>query len=47
MAWSQEHDILFLREMVASDIFMYKKYKKGSVDRGEVWDDMVDRLNCN
>ena len=44
MELSEEHDILFLREMVASDIFMYKK---GSVDRGKVWDDIVDRLNRN
>ena len=44
MERSEEHDILFLREMAASDIFMYKK---GSVDRGKVWDDIVDRLNRN
>ena len=44
MEWSEEHDILFLREMAASDIFMYKK---GSVDRGKVWDDIVDRINRN
>ena len=44
MEWSEEHDILFLREMAASDIFMYKKE---SVDRGKVWDDIVDRLNRN
>ena len=44
MEWSEEHNILFLREMAASDVFMYKK---GSVDRGKVWDDIVDRLNSN
>ena len=44
MEWSEEHDISFLREMAASDIFMYKK---GSVDRGKVWDDIIGRLNRN
>ena len=33
MEWSDKHDVIFLREMVASDIFMYKK---GSVDRCKV-----------
>ena len=44
MEWTEEHDVLFLREMVASDIFMYKK---GSVDHGKVWDDITNRLNRN
>ena len=30
--------------MVASDIFLYKKR---IVDRGKVWDDILERLNRN
>ena len=44
MEWSEEHDILFLREMAASDIFVYKK---GSVDCAKGWDNIADRLNRN
>lgn len=44
MEWTEEHDVLFLREMVASDIFIHKK---GSVDRGKIWEDVFERLNHN
>ena len=42
MEWTDEHDVLFLREMIASDLFTHKK---GSPDRGKVWEGIVDRLN--
>ena len=43
MEWTRDHDILLLREMLASDIF---HHKKGSPDRGRIWDEIADRLNA-
>lgn len=42
MEWTEQHDVLFLREMVVSDIF---DYKKGSPDRGRIWEASQERLN--
>lgn len=41
--WSEEHDMLFLREVLVSDLFLYRK---SSVERGQVWDDIADKLNA-
>ena len=35
--------MLFLREVLVSDLF---NYRKGSVERGQVWDNIADRLNA-
>jgi hypothetical protein len=43
MEWTKEHDIFLLREMLASNIF---HYRKGSPDRGRIWDKIADRLNA-
>ena len=32
MEWTDQHDVLMLREMILSDVF---SFKKGSVSRGE------------
>ena len=32
MEWTDDHDILLLREMIASELF---QFKKGSPDRGK------------
>ena len=42
MEWSEEHDVLFLREMLARNIF---GAKKGSPARGLAWEAIVDSLN--
>ena len=42
MEWTEQHDVLFLREMAVSDIF---DYKKGSPDRGRIWEAIQERLN--
>ena len=42
MEWSEEHDVLFLREMLARNIF---GTKKGSPARGLAWEAIVDSLN--
>ena len=41
--WSEEHDILFLREVWVSDLFLYRK---SSIERGKVWDGIADKLNA-
>ena len=43
MEWTRDHDILLLREMLVSDIF---HHKKGSPDRGRIWDEIAERLNA-
>lgn len=43
MEWSKEHDIFLLREMLASEIF---HHRKGSPDRGRIWDEIAERLNA-
>lgn len=35
--------MLFLREVLVSDLFMYRK---SSVERGQVWEDIADKLNA-
>ena len=42
MEWTDEHDVLMLREMVVSDLFFFKK---GSVSRGDAWDSIAEKLN--
>ena len=42
MEWTETHDILLLREIMTSDLF---KFKKGSVQRGERWEEITDNLN--
>ena len=42
MEWSKEHDVLFLREMLARNVF---GTKKGSPARGLAWEAIVDSLN--
>ena len=41
MEWSEEHDVLFLREMLARNVF---GTKKGSPARGLAWEAIVDSL---
>ena len=40
--WSKEHDILMLRDVNASEIWMTKP---GSMERGDGWKQIADRLN--
>ena len=42
MEWSEEHDVLFLREMPARNVLVAKK---GSPARGLAWEAIVDHLN--
>ena len=42
MEWSKEHDLLFLREMLARNVF---GTKKGSPARELAWEAIVDSLN--
>ena len=41
MEWTDLHDIFLLREII-SDLL---SYKKGSVQRGEKWEEIADKLN--
>ena len=40
--WTDEHDILLLREMIACELFLFKK---GSPDHGKIWESIHARLN--
>ena len=42
MEWTDQHDVLMLREMVVSDVF---SFKKGSVSRWDPWDSIAEKLN--
>ena len=42
MEWTDDHDIILLREILATELF---QFKKGSPDRGKVWESIQDRLN--
>ncbi|CAH3125307.1 unnamed protein product [Porites lobata] len=42
MEWTDDHDILLLREMIATEFF---QCKKGSPDRGKIWESIQERLN--
>ena len=41
MEWTDEHNVLMLREMIVSDVF---SFKKGSVSRGDAWDSIAEKL---
>lgn len=40
MEWSEEHDIILLREMISREIF---SFKKGSPDRGKTWESIKEK----
>lgn len=42
MEWTDEHDVLLLREILVGELFMHKK---GSPERGKIWEAIQDRLN--
>ena len=42
MKWSNQHDIMLLREML---LFQPWSYRYGSVERGQVWETIADSLN--
>ena len=42
MEWTDDHDILLLREMIATELF---QFKKGRTDRGKIWESIQERLN--
>ena len=42
MEWTDDHDILLLREMIASELF---QFKKSSPNRGKIWESVQERLN--
>ena len=42
MEWTDQHDVLLLREMIVSDVF---SFTKGSVSRENVWDSIAKKLN--
>ncbi|XP_020622648.1 transcription factor SPT20 homolog isoform X4 [Orbicella faveolata] len=42
MEWAEDHDVILLREILASDLF---SFKKGSVARGERWESIAEKLN--
>ena len=42
MEWTDEHDVLMLREMLVSDLFLFRK---GSPGRGIVWEAITGKLN--
>ena len=42
MRWTSEHDILLLREVLLYEPY---KHRKGSVERGKVWDLLAESLN--
>lgn len=43
MEWTDAHDVLMLREMLAGELFTFKK---GTVSRGEEWESIVENLNA-
>lgn len=43
MTWAEEHNDMLIREMY---LFEPWKYKKGSKERGEMWEKISDSLNC-
>lgn len=42
MEWTEDHDVILLREILASDLF---SFEKGSVARGETWESIAEKLN--
>ena len=43
MEWTKQHDRALLDEMTISDLF---QYKKGTPERGQVWDSIAGNLNA-
>ena len=43
MEWTDDKDVILLREMLVSDLFTYKN---GTTKKGKVWDDISDKLNA-
>ena len=41
MQWTREHDILLCREVLALEIY---KYKKGTNEAGRLWDEIAKNL---
>ena len=42
MRWTEDHDIVFLRELLLYEPY---KHRKGSIERGKVWELIGDALN--
>lgn len=42
MEWTEDHDVILLREILTSDLF---SYIKGCVARGERWESITEKLN--
>ena len=42
MEWTEDHHVLLLREILASDLF---SFKKGSVATGERWESIAEKLD--
>ena len=42
MQWKSEHDAIFLREVLASDLY---SIHKGSSERGKIWSQLAEKLN--
>ena len=42
MQWKPEHDAIFLREVLASDLY---SIHKGSSERGKIWSQLAEKLN--
>ena len=42
MQWKPEHDTIFLREVLASDLY---STRKGSSERGKIWSQLAEKLN--
>ena len=41
MEWTDDHDILLFHEMIARELF---QFKKGSPNRGKIWESIQERL---
>ena len=42
MQWKPEHDAIFLREVLASDLY---STRKDSSERGKIWSQLAEKLN--
>ena len=42
MEWTEEHDNCLCQEILVLEPF---KYKKGSISRGQIWEEIADNLN--
>ena len=42
MQWKPEHDSIFLREFLASDLY---STRKGSSEREKIWSQVAEKLN--